>query len=329
MNLNKLILIIVTFLFNLYQSDSLLAQVNTEYVENLSDGFTAKTFLKIKSHRFMINDELNDLEIKYKPNANITSGFGFNYRWLGLAVAFKAPYLNSDNDKYGNTKQFDIQANIYSSNFVFDINLIHYQGFYLENVEELYNIDDIKEYPTREDITSSTIGGSFYYIANGDEFSYKAAYIQNEVQKKSAGSLIIGSFISIYGMQADSSIVPFEFRDSVQAETNFKAASSLNFGASLGYVHTFVTMDDFFLTFGFVPGIGLQGFSRELENGEIIDSELGGMIKLHLRMAFGYSREKHFGSITFVNDSYVIGEEDKLLLNYGFGSLKLTFGLRF
>jgi Domain of unknown function (DUF4421) len=323
---SKLQIILVTFLFTF----TAYAQESTEIlIQDYSSDFILKLYSKITTHDFAIEDNNTDTRIEYKPNFQVNTGVGFNYKWLGLGIAFKAPFINNDNDKYGETTQFDVQLNIYSRRLILDLNFLYYQGFYINNAEDLYNIKPIEVYPSRRDINSASIGGSFYFIAN-ENFSYKSAFISNEFQEESAGSLIMGSYFSIYGMQADSIIVPFEFRDSIDEQLHVKAANSINMGGSIGYAHTFVTMDDFYFTFGIVPGIGIQGYSKQLENGELVDNEkLGVSLKVQLRAAFGYNRTKHFANLAFVKDSYAITDSEYLNLNYGYGNIKLTFGYRF
>jgi uncharacterized protein DUF4421 len=325
MNLRSLIPVIFIFF-----SYSLIGQDNVEvYIQDYSSDFILKLYSKVNSHNFAIEDKLTSTKIEYSPNFQLNTGIGFNYKWLGLGFAFKAPLVNDDDDKFGKTTSFDIQANIYSKKIIVDLNYLYYQGFYLSNAEKLYDIEKLDTFPSRGDITSASIGGSFYFIVNGDKFSYKSAFINNEFQKESAGSLIFGSFISLYGMSVDSTVIPIEFRDSINANLHVKAANGFNIGTSFGYVHTFVTKDNFFITAGLVPGLGLQSNVRELATGEILENEIGLALKVQVRLAFGYNRDKHFGVISLVNDTYAITDEENQILNYGFGNVKITFGLRF
>lgn len=323
----KLLIILFFFYFSITSAQG---QESAEmFIQDYSSDFILKLYSKISSHDFAIEDKNTETRIEYKPNFQVNTGVGFNYKWLGLGVAFKAPLVNADDDKYGKTNQFDVQLNIYSKRIIIDLNLLYYQGFYISNADDLYNNDDLDVYPSRRDISSSSIGGSFYFITN-EKFSYKSAFINNEFQEESAGSIIFGSYFSIYGMQADSTIVPVEFRDSIDAQMHIKSANSVNFGLQCGYAHTFVTMDDFYFTFGLVPGIGVQAYSKELDNEVVVKNEQAGIsFKIQLRVAFGYNRTKHFGSIAFVKDSYAITESEYLNMNYGYGNLKITFGYRF
>lgn len=318
------------FLSLMLVSFVLFSQESTDIViQDYSSDFILKLYSKISTHDFAIEDKNTNTKIEYKPNFQLNTGIGFNYKWLGLGVAFKAPFVNNDDDKYGKTKQFDLQLNVYSKRFIFDFNFLFYNGFYISNAEKLYGLKDIEVYPSRGDIGSSSIGGSIYFI-NNERFSYKSAFINNEFQEKSAGSFIFGSYFSVYGMQADSIVIPYEFRDSIDQQLHIKAANSLSLGVSAGYAHTFVTMDDFYFTFGIIPGFGIQGYSKELESGEVVDNEkIGVSAKVQLRLALGYNRTKHFASIGFVKDSYAITDSEFLNLNYGYGNVKFTFGYRF
>ena len=64
-------------------------------------------------------------------------GFGFNYKWLGLGIAFGLPAPAQDIEKYGKTTRFDFQLNIYSKKFVIDAFAQEYKGFHIKNPTEL------------------------------------------------------------------------------------------------------------------------------------------------------------------------------------------------
>ena len=55
-----------------------------------------------------------------------------------------------------------------------------------------------------------SVGLNAFYIFNSERFSYKAAFVRNQIQLKSAGSLIIGASFDMFILDADSSIVPPE-----------------------------------------------------------------------------------------------------------------------
>jgi hypothetical protein len=48
--------------------------------------------------------------------------------------------------------------------------------------------------PQVRNLETFSLGGNGFYLFNSRKFSYKAAYLRNEIQKRSAGSLSTGFF---------------------------------------------------------------------------------------------------------------------------------------
>ena len=116
-------------------------------------------------------------------------GLAFNYKWFGLGVSYALPSgAHSDSIK-GKTTKFDLQLNIYNKKFVVDALYQKYKGFYLANPEAFSNWDSTNIFPQLPDMKNHSFGASAYYILNHKKFSYRAAYVRNAVQNKSAGSL--------------------------------------------------------------------------------------------------------------------------------------------
>ena len=75
--------------------------------------------------------------VTYKSNNNFNIGLGITYRFLSISFSTKAPLVNNDNDRYGDTKSFDLQSNIYLRRFTIDIFTQFYEGYYLKNSDIL------------------------------------------------------------------------------------------------------------------------------------------------------------------------------------------------
>ena len=322
-----LITVFFFFGFTVLAQDSLL--VENENIISYQQKLNLKLYSIVKSHNFHIQDKLSNYKFEYQPNTHTNFGCGVNYKWLGIGLAFHIPSMYNDDDEYGKTQYFDLQGNVYGKKIVFDVNFNIYNGFYLNNADELYNIEDIQYYPTRSDIVSSSIGFNLYKIRNYKNFSYKAAFIQNEAQKESAGSLIWGTYFSLYSLRADSSIIPFEFRDSISSEANIQGAGSINLGLSCGYVHTFIIKSNYFFTIGMVPGLGIVAYSKDIAGSGIIEQKPKINAKLQFRMAIGFNKEKWFGSMGLVSDNHSISDHDNLSLNYSYGNFRFGIGYRF
>ena len=90
------------------------------------------------------------------------------------------------------------------------------------------------------------MGVAFYRCLNDKHFSYQAGLLQNEWQKKSTGSVLLGGEIYYGAIHGDSSLVP-----TVQ-DTAFSARAIYKFhffslGPGIGYEYTLVIKEHFFL----------------------------------------------------------------------------------
>lgn len=139
------------------------------------------------------------------------------------------------------------------------------------------------------------IGSTVEYIFNNRRFSYRAAYLQNEWQKKSAGSFLAGGSIHYLNMQADSSVIPtnlsaVDFFDGY----HFNQSRLLNLTANAGYAHTFVIAQHFFIMGEVLAGVG--GNYTELADTKLNTKEngLGLNLSATFRVAAGYNSERYF-----------------------------------
>lgn len=305
---------------------------DTTYIKDLSD-LLAVRFLGIsKFNKFKISDQEIPFELQYAPNSNLNFGFGVNYKWFGLGIAFNIPFINNDDEKYGKTRRIDAQTNIFARKFLIDVYLHKYQGFYVENPESyLPEWDASQPYPQRPDIYTASFSGSFIYVFNHTKYSAKAAFVQTDLQRKSAGSFLLGGFFSLNGVAGDSSFIPYELKDIYNPELQFREVGTAGLGVAFGYSHTFVMWKKFYLSFTFVPGFSAQSYEVKYEDAD--EDRTGSLIagRFLARGAFVYNTEKSFAGFTASNDSFSgnTGKENKNTINFDVGMVRFFYGRRF
>ena len=131
----------------------------------------------------------------------------------------------------------------------------------------------------------------------------KASFVQNEWQRRSAGSFLTGINLHYVRVNADSSVVPAEangvFLDAPAMA--FSQSRVFSFGADGGYAHTFVLNEYWFATLALMLGIG--GNNTRLVNDDIqlSTSSFGLHLNSTIRLAAGYNSEKWFAGIYYVN----------------------------
>ena len=282
---------------------SLSGETDTTYVESYLDHLTTRVYASIKTAQITFRDENLKKSLIYNPNDALVLGVGFNYGILGLNIGFKFPFANKDDDKYGTTEYLDLQTHIYTRPVTLDLYAQFYKGYYLTKPENwISDWPDTNIYPKRPDISTISLGLNGQYIFNHKRFSYRAAFVQNEWQKKSAGSFIVGGNIFYVDIKGDSSLIPKDDLDSnFFAGTHFSQSRIANVGATVGYAQTFVVIQHFFLTLSLVGGLSGGGsWIYTSEEGEPDRSGFTLAGSLTGRAAFGYNSRKFYAGLSYL-----------------------------
>lgn len=127
--------------------------------------------------------------VTFAPNMSLRVGPYFGYRWIFIGYTIDVTHLYDEvNDRT------DFNLSLYSNKIGLDL---YYRktgdGYYIRNS---YFGDDFNTEPLRDvkfgGVTTSNKGFNAYYIFNHRKFSYPAAFSQSTVQRRSAGSPLIG-----------------------------------------------------------------------------------------------------------------------------------------
>lgn len=265
------------------------------YYQNLNNQLILRFYILQKSNSVDLSRDNESL--RYRPNGTFSLGLGFNYKWLGLGVSIGIPTSVEQNQKYGRTKRFDLQVNLYSKRIGADAHIQNYKGYYLANPDKFTDWEE-DYYPQLPDMNVSTLGASVYYIFNSDRFSYRAAFVGNQVQRRSAGSAVTGLFFSQDEVYTDSGFIPKEIGDTTWTGYDLKSFKATTFGINAGYMYTFVIgQKGFFISLAAVPGIGYREYLIKV----IPDStEIKELVAMHLlgRIAIGYTRSNYFFNLS-------------------------------
>ena len=113
--------------------------------------------------------------------------------------------MNRDQSK-GNTRYLDLQAHQYLGRFNVDLFGQFYRGYYLED----YSLATEEKY-LREDLQVREFGAVVQHVFNHRKFSFRAAMMNSEYQKKSAGTWLLGGDFFFGKVKADSSLIPGDY----------------------------------------------------------------------------------------------------------------------
>jgi hypothetical protein len=230
---------------------------DTTRIKDLSQKLSIWFYGIRKNYGLEIENITTNKTLSFLPNGKTNIGLGFNYKWMGIGIAFAAPWNKNDNDIYGNTKKLDLQVNVFSRTFGLDFSLQYYKGYYLSNPLDFLDWQ-YDYYPQLPEMGTLGAELSGYYFFNNKKFSYRAAFVRNEIQKKSAGSIILGGYLRWDVASTPNGFVPVDFPDSIESKYDILSYFSGNYGISFGYTYTLVFFKKFFMNLSLVPGVGVK-----------------------------------------------------------------------
>lgn len=181
----------------------------------------------------------------YRPNTKLTMGVGATYRNLSLNLAYGFDFLNHDEEK-GNTRSIDLQLHLYPAKWSIDLlaESHHGLGLYSSSTSQ----PGVEGYYYRPDIRQRFIGAAVFRVLNHERFSYNAAMIQNEWQKKSAGTFLFGGHAYSERITADSALITKEAGSDGTPGYSIDKVNFFSFGPGVGYAYTLVIKKHFFVT---------------------------------------------------------------------------------
>lgn len=321
-------IVLIGLFISLCASGKVNAQIaeeeENEYFEAFEDELVSRFYFSRKYTALQINDQEEDQSYRFEPNSTLNMGIGATYQWATLNLALGFGFLNPDRGQ-GDTRYLDLQAHAYPKKFIIDFFGQFYDGYHL--LPEGKAAPAGENFYVRPDLVITKLGANVQYFFNEDKLSLRASFLQNEWQKKSAGSFLLG--FEAYGGRAiaDSPLLPDRLME--DAGRNFRTMRFLDFGPNAGYAYTWVLKKRFFITAVASSSLGL-GYSF-LEGGREPGrhTEWGISPNYFLRGFVGYN----YGSWS-VNANYVHNRV-RLVPNQGFtnslmtGNYRLNFIYRF
>jgi hypothetical protein len=266
---------------------------------------TTRIYVSNKSSVFNLYDHQLGKKIRYRTNDNNILGIGYSYSFLTINVGFKLPFLNDDDNKYGQSKYLDLQTHAYFRDMILDFYLQWQKGYYLSNPEELYpSWDQTDSHPYRGDLRTNIVGLNFQYLFNSKRFSYKASFVQNQTQKKSAGSPILGMEAYWVFASADSAIVPSGIVPGFFDNKSYNQSDMFNFGINGGYAYTFVVREKFNLSLSSIFGAAAgSSILHDSFNSESYDSGIAFGVNNTTRASIGYNTKKFYIGFSYLRFS--------------------------
>ena len=291
------------FLASCYTSAQKVDTHDSSYYKTFPNSLTVRFYFSKKYASLYFQPIDDSKNLQYRANTKVNMGIGFTYHNFSLNGALGFGFLNNKYDEKGKTKSLDLQMHLYPTGWAGDLLITHYKGLYAYPKDYASNIPGAYYY--RPDVKFNLFGLSAYRVVNSNKFSYRAAMIQNEWQKRSAGSLLYGGGIYYSGLSGDSSIIPPKLTPSfLQAGvTNFHFVT---IGPGVGYAFTLVAAQHFFFMGSVIANANIN-FSTDEAGGakkNKVSFEPGAVGKA----AIGYNGNVWDVSMNWAGNAFLVKE---------------------
>lgn len=275
---------------------------DTSYIKVYKDELTTRLYLSRKQNGYTLADAIFKPWMKYRTNDNILLGLGYTYSFLTINLGLKLPFINNDNKYYGKSRYFDLQTNFMFRSYIVDLYLQWNTGYYLSNPEDVYYYWNGGKYmPLRGDMRTSIVGINVQHLFNSSRYSYKASFLQNEFQRRSAGSPIVGlEAYWILGMSDSLMVEPAIPPVGFMSDQHFNQIDMVNVGLNGGYAYTFVWDEKLYLSLSSTVGLsGALSQVRYSPDSHTLGRGLSMGFTNTTRISMGFNTSKHYFGLSY------------------------------
>lgn len=335
MNWSKSILLITILAF----SSTIIAQkesssvkkvaLDSNYITTFPNSIAGRIYLSRKYTNLLIERKNRKNRLNYEPNSTVNFGVGVTVKDITINLAYGFRFLNNNSEGRGKTRYLDLQTHIYKRKWIIDIFAQLYNGLYLNNTNH-YTPKFGEGYYLRPDINVRLFGFTALRIKNSSKFSYAAPFVQNELQHKSAGSLLYGLTAIALRSSSDSNYIPSFIDDSLYRENyDVKNIQTLQLGPNIGYAYSLIIKKHFFITasatIALVVGpVQYQDFDNSEHQQWQVNPTFGA------RFAIGYNSPKKYLGLTILQgNTQVRTIDESAQASVGAGNIRLNYVKRF
>lgn len=295
---------------------------DTNYVTDYGRMVGVRFLVMNKSNNFAIHDRDNFSSIRYRPAPNVYIGIGL----ANKAVAADFTLSVGGNDDEQPTASFDFQGKVFTSKHYLAATLQYYRNYRLVQQAGL-SAEIPEELENRSDIRTTNFELAYLYTTNYTKFSFKAPFVFNDLQKKSAGSPLVGVNYSMFSLYSDSSLLPPSTQPDFVPDANLTNLSIVSLGIDAGYMYTFVARERYFLTVSLIPGLHYNVGDYATDQLHRLTGNLN--LKFNTLNAIGYNGDKFYGGLYFFYNSQFNRVTPGLYAEVGYSKFAAFVGYRF
>lgn len=307
----------------LFRGDSLLAanyhkvKYDTAYIGRPDARWTIKYRGNLSGADMRTTSVTDGVQNRSRVTADCrgTLSMAVAYRGLGLGVAVNPAKFA------GKCKDFEYNLNSYSNRYGFDVVFLSSKTYHGYKAADAERIDIHKG-----QISQNALNLNFYYAFNYRRFSFPAAFSQSYIQKRSAGSWMIGASF-----------------DGSKTELNDMTIRLNEFAVGAGYAYNLVIARHWLCHLSALPTMTIYSHdytktktTADEGNGQTATNTIRHDMKYHFpsaiitgRGAVVYSWRNKFAGATAVYNYSVAGNEDHLQVRRNKWRVRMFFGFRF
>ncbi|MDZ4793022.1 MAG: DUF4421 family protein [Bacteroidota bacterium] len=265
--MKKALLLLFTFAFillmstNAVQAQKKKYEHDSTYYEMYPDKLTLRLYVGQKVTRFVIPSNGSAEDVEYRANHKVNTGFGVTWHNYSLSAFYGFSFLNKDTKVRGKTKGLDLQFHLYPHKWAIDLLVVMPKGMYMH--PKGYAAANSASYYYRPDVKERLWGISAYKVPNKEKFSYRASIVQNEWQKKSAGSVLYGGEAYFGIIEGDSAFVPKAIQTGFP-QAGITEMRYITIAPGIGYAYTLVLDKHFFVMGSLVGNLDLNLTTEEI-----------------------------------------------------------------
>ena len=278
--------------------------------------------------------------ISFAPDPTFRLGPYLGWRWVFLGYTLDLKHINASS-KHTNKKELDLS--LYSS--MLGIDLFWRQTGNDYHVKRIYLGDNIDTSPMKkvpfDGFKSSIKGFNLYYIFNHRKFSYPAAYSQSTVQRKSAGSMLLGIGYTRHTLEVDwdkfgnlvNEKLDLKKEEGAQVDSSltFSKVKYSDISVSCGYAYNWVFAKNWLFNASLSLGVAYNQSKSDTEHNHF-DFKDFSFKNFNLdgigRFGIVWNNTKWYVGASSIIHSYNYKKE-QFSTNNSFGSLNIYVGLNF
>jgi len=309
----------VLFLSFIFFSINNLNAQDSLYFQSINSKFIVKPNAVLQSYKLNIHSK--NFKMIYKPDNSLNVGVNFTYKKIGIGLAYNL--LNQDENILDEkTTFYDIRVNYFSRHLAINMYYDYYKGFSIDELPEEF-VNDQKIEKAQPNLKLMAIGANVFY-AFSKKHSFKAIYNYTEIQKKSAGSFLLGLSQFYTLLYSKKNIFPDAIAEKYKIPIRSNYGKFYTLLPFVGYTYTFVK-GAFYSGITLAVGGGTQWQRYKVAN--IKQNDFNWAYKYYSVLKIGHNATHWFYGISFSldrNTAFI----DKAIINFQYNQLMFFVAYR-